>query len=192
MIVQISLFGNLFVLKKKTVSPAFAENCFYHLLLVSFIVRKKFSWKNLIRKNCFLEEEQNFFYLLLIFAPSLFWAKTLFYFPIVLLFFAFVVFFSFFFFCLFFSGVCFPNEKSCYKISRNKKVLFPTFSFELFGGGNIFWSKKECVQKLSFEFFFKKKSPFKKKRKKLISRFTRVEDRVRDWRPSWPLLRVVT
>ena len=50
MIVQISLSGNLFVFGKKSVSPAFAEKCFYHLLLVSFIVQKRFSWKNLIRK----------------------------------------------------------------------------------------------------------------------------------------------
>ena len=188
MIVQISLFGNLFVLKKKTVSPAFAENCFYHLLLVSFIVRKKFSWKNLIRKNCFLEEKQKLLLSPLDFCSIFFLrAKTLFYFPIVLLFFAFVVFFSFFFFCLFFSGVCFPNEKSCYKISRG----FQHFLLNFWEEGTYFDPKKNVFKNYHSNFSSKKNLP-SKKRKKLISRFTRVEDRVRDWRPSWPLLRVVT
>ena len=61
---------------------------------------------------------------------------------------------------------------------------------------NFFWRRehrsiqKRMCSKIIIRIFFKKKSPLKEK--KLISRFTRVEDCVREWRPSWPLLRVVT
>ena len=60
MIVQISLSGNLFVLKKNPSLQPFKKNVFCHLLLVSFIVRKKFSWKNLIRKIVFLKKTRLF------------------------------------------------------------------------------------------------------------------------------------
>ena len=58
------------------------------------------------------------------------------------------------------------------------------------------WKYVTCNTKLSLPIwisFNKIKSLKKKKnRKKLISGFARVEDRVRDWRLSWPLLLVAT
>ena len=107
MIVQISLSGNLFVFRKKSVSPAFAEKCFYHLLLVSFVVQKKFLEKISFEKIVFLKKTK------LLLSPldfcSIFiLSKNSFLFFSVLLFFQlscylfFLLFLIVFFWCLFF------------------------------------------------------------------------------------------
>ena len=58
--VQISFFGNLFVFRKISVSPAFSEKvCFYYLLLVFFHLKIDFL-KNRHRKNGVLEKKKLF------------------------------------------------------------------------------------------------------------------------------------
>ena len=97
--------------------------------------------------------------------------------------------FLLFLFC--FSGVFHffwvSKQKSFSKKKKTfgKFVGFEKLSFELF---LLEWTYFDPCWKIDICSFFKN-SPFKEK--KLISRFTRVEDRVREWRPSWPLLRVV-
>ena len=55
------------------------------------------------------------------------------------------------------------------------------------------WKYVTCNTKLFLIIWiFFNKIPQKKEQKKLTSIFARVEDRVRDWRLSWPLLRVAT
>ena len=132
---------------------------------MSFIVRK-FSWKNLIRKNVFLKKKKTFFYLLLIFAPSLFWAKSLLYFSVVLNFFLrlscylfFFFFWSFFFWCLFF-----PNKKMVLKNLLRETYRFFFQHFLL----NFFWRKehrliqKRMCSKIIIRIFFKRNIPQKK------------------------------
>ena len=136
--------------KKPSLQPL-QKNVFFiisFLCLLSF--KKKFSWKNLIRKNCFLEEKQNFFYLLLILAPSLFWAKTLFYFSVVLFFFA----------CSFFLVSVFPNKKRLNKFrSRKFEFFFKTFSFKLFLRKEHILIQKRMCSKIIIRIFFKKNLP---------------------------------
>ena len=117
MIVQISLSGNLFVFGKKSVSPAFAEKCFYHLLLVSFIVQKKFSWKNLIRNKMFSWRKNKTSFISSWFLLHLDFEQKLFpIFQLSFYFFAFVVLslssFSILFFCCLSSFSEFSKQKS--------------------------------------------------------------------------------
>ena len=129
--------------------------------------------------------KQNFFYLLLIFAPSFLESKNSFlYFSIVLLFFCiccvFLVFPSFsilFFWCLSFFDV-FQTKKLLNKNFFEKYIGFWKVFFWFFlEEGTFFWSKK--CSKFIIWLFFKKKISLKRKEKTLISRFTRVEDRMR-------------
>ena len=57
-------------------------------------------------------------------------------------------------FLIVFSGVCFSKQKMVLKnVFRETYRFFSnTFFWTFFGRSNIDWSKKECVQKLSFEF----------------------------------------
>ena len=152
MIVQISLSGNLFVFRKKSVSPAFAEKCFYHLLLVSFIVQKKFSWKNLSKK-LFSWRKTKLLLSPLDFCSIFILSKNSFLFFSVLLFFQLSCYLFFLLFLIVFSGVCFSKQKNGVKKSFEKHIgFFQHFLLNLFfGGGNIFWSQ-ESVQKLTFVF----------------------------------------
>ena len=126
---------------------------------------KKVFLKNLIRKIVFLKKNitsfiSSWFLLRLYFEQKLFSI-----FQLSFYFFAFVVLSLFSSFSVrFFLVSVFPNKKSEKKnLSRKFRFFFPTFSCEFFRGGNIFWSKKECVQKLSVEFFLKKISLKRKK-----------------------------
>ena len=118
--------------------------------------KKLFSWR-----------KQNFFYLLLIFAPSLFWAKTLFYFSVSFYFFNCRAISFFFFFWSFFSGVCFSEQKNGVKKSFEKHIgFFPNIFF-----GTFFWRrehilipKRMCSKIIIRIFLFlKKKSLLKEK-----------------------------
>ena len=114
-----------------------------------FIVRKKVFLKKIsFGKNCFLEKETSFisswFLLHLFFEQKLFSIVQLsFYFFCVCCVFSFLFFFSVRFFAF-----------------RETWRFFPTFSFELFSEDATYLIQKKSVQKLSFEFSSKKKSPF--------------------------------
>ena len=167
MIVQISLSGNLFVFRKNPSLQPLQKNVFLSSPSCVFYRSKKAFLKKYHSKKLFSWRKTKLLLSPLDFAPSLFWAKTLVYFSVVLYFFCVCRVISFFFFfCSFFSGVCFSKQKKVKQISFEKiwGFFFQTFSFELFRGRNIFSSKKECVQKLSFEFSSKKKSPLKGKK----------------------------
>ena len=155
---------NLFVLRKISVSPAFAENVFFIISFLCLFIVRKFSWKNLSKK-CFLKKAK------LLLSPldfcSIFFlrAKTLFYFfncPFNFLRLSFSLFsFSVWFFFLVSFIFLFLNlskQKSSKKISFEKFIgFFPQKIFwTFFGGGNIFWSKK--CSKIDICIFFTEKN----------------------------------
>ena len=165
MIVQISLSGNLFVFRKKSVSPAFAEKCFYHLLLVSFIVQKKFSWKISFDKIVFLKKNKtsfisSWFLLHLYFEQKLF---SIFQCPFIFqlsCYLFFLLFLIVFFLCLFF------QTKNGIKKSFEKHIdFFQHFLLNLFlEEGTYFDPKKNVFKKYHSDFFFsKKKNSLKRK-----------------------------
>ena len=196
MIVQISLSGNLFVFRKNPSLQPLQKNVFLSSPSCVFYRSKKvflkkshskklFSW----RKTKLLLSPLDFCSIFILSKNScLFFSCPLF------IFLRLSCYLFFLLFLFVFSGVCFSKQKKVKQISFEKIwdfFFFQTFSFELFfRGGNIhILIQKRMCSKIIIRICFKKKSPLKKK--KLISRFTRVEDRVREWRPSWPLLRVV-
>ena len=154
MFVPISFSDNLFVLRKISVPPAFREKCILSSPSCVSYRSKKVFLKNLIRKNCFLEENKTSFISSWVFAPSFFLRReTLFYFSIVLLIFCVCVFLFFLFLFGFFSGVFhlffeFVQTKIFKKnLSRIYRFSKKKLSFELFWEeGTYFWCKKN-VQK---------------------------------------------
>ena len=169
MFVPISLSGNLFVFRKNPSLQPLQKNVFVISFLCLLSFKKSFLEKISFEKIVFLKKNKTSFisswFLLHLYSEQ----KLFSIFQLSFIFFAFVVlslFSSFsvrFFWCLFFQ-----TKKRLNKFLSRKFegfFFFQTFSFELFfRGRNIFWSKKECVQKLSFEFSSKKKSPLKKKK----------------------------
>ena len=154
-----------------------SPSCVFHRSKKSFL--EKISFEKIVDKTSFIS---SWFLLHLYFEQKLF---SIFSCPFIFCVCRVISFF--FFFWSFFTGVCFSTQKKGVKKSFEKHIVFfPTFSFELFLEEGTYLDPK-CVEKLTFVFSSKKKSPLKNN-----SRFTRVEDCVREWRPSWPLLRVVT
>ena len=148
MIVQISLSGNLFVFRKNPSLQPLQKNVFLSFPSCVFYRSKK-----VFLKKCFLEEKTSFissWFLLHLYFEQKLWSIFQLSF-----FFAFVVLSLFFFFCSFFLVSVFPNKKRLNKfLSRKFEGFFYSkhFLLNFFWGRNIFWSKKECVQQLSFEF----------------------------------------
>ena len=191
MIVQISLSGNLFVFRKNPSLQHLQKNVFIFSFLCLSSFKKRFLEKISFEKIVFLKKTK------LLLSPldfcSIFiLSKNSFLFFSVLLFFQlscylfFLLFLIVFFWCLFF------RTKNGVKKSFEKHIgFFPNIFF-----GTFFWRrehilipKRMCSKIIIRIFLFLKKISLKRKN---IARFTRVEDRVREWRPSWPLLRVVT
>ena len=156
MIVQISLSGNLFVFRKKPSLQPLQKNVFLSSPSCVFYRSKKVFLKKSHSKKLFSWRKTKLLLSPLDFGSIFILSKNSF------------LFFScpFFFACSFFSGVCFSKQKKVKQISFEKIWVFffsKHFLLNFFWGRNIFWSKKECAQKLSFEFSSKKISLKEKK-----------------------------
>ena len=157
MIVQISLSGNLFVFRKNPSLQPLQKNVFLSSPSCVFYRSKKVFLKKSHSKKLF-SWRKNFFYLILIFAPSLFWAKTLVYFSVVLFFLRLSCYLFFLLFLFVFSGVCFSKQKKVKQISFEKIWGFffqNTFFWTFFEEGTYFDPKKNVFKNYHLNFLQK-------------------------------------
>ena len=115
MIVQISCSGNLFVFRKKSVSPAFCRKMYLSSLSCVFYCSKVFLKKS-HAKNCLLEEKQKLLLSPLDFCSSFILSKNSFlFFSCPFIFLRLSCYLFFLLFLIVFSGICFSQKKMLLK-----------------------------------------------------------------------------
>ena len=169
---HISFSANLCVFGKYPSLQLLQKKFVFIISLVFFFIWKFLFEKNLLRKNCCLEqisfETIVFLIKKLLSSPldccSIFFEeKTLRYFSFVLLFFAFVVFFSFYFFLFFFrclsSFLRFSKQKITFKTKSLEKYKFSKtcFFWTFLGGRKHILIQKNLSKNYHLNFLQKKK-----------------------------------